>query len=118
MVGDVARNIPWINTTLDSGQAEYQPTGIELEAKQSKNYVSILVDLGASFNYISPKLVELSNLPKLKFKSPWLVQLATVAKRRVVAKVVNFSLEAVGQKNVADLNILPFSAYGIMVGMD
>lgn len=70
IVGDDVKNIPWINAALDDGQDEYRPMMIELEGKLSKYYVSILIYPSAILSYISPKLVELSNLPKVKFKNP------------------------------------------------
>ena len=54
-VGDVARNIPRINAALEDRQADFQPTMIELEGKLLSQNVSVLVDLGASLSYISPK---------------------------------------------------------------
>eukprot|EP00253_Pinus_taeda_P012017 PITA_12017 len=73
---------------------------------------------GATLSYISPKIVEQCKLQSEKFKNPWLVQLATGAKRRVLAKVNNCSLTIAGQPIVADLNVLPLGSYDILIGMD
>lgn len=43
---------------------------IEIEGKMFKHIVSILVDPGANLSYISPKVVELSQLQTRKFKNP------------------------------------------------
>lgn len=61
-MGDVARNIPRINASLEDCQADYQPTMIELEGKLCSQTVPILVDPGASLSYINPKIVEIRKL--------------------------------------------------------
>eukprot|EP00253_Pinus_taeda_P033989 PITA_33989 len=60
---------------------------IEFEGKIFDRTVSVLVDPGATLSYVSPKIVENCKLQLTKFKHPWLVQLATGAKRRVLAKL-------------------------------
>lgn len=80
-VGDVALSIPRINASLEDRQADYQPMMVEFEGKIFDRSVSVLVDLGATLSYVSPKVVEKCNLQSVKFKSPWLVQLATREKR-------------------------------------
>ena len=62
MVGDVARNIPKINASLEDRKEDYQPTMIELEGKIQNRALSILVDPGASLSYIHPRVVESSKL--------------------------------------------------------
>lgn len=54
---------------------------VKFEGKISKLTVTILIDLGATLSYINPKVVEHCRLQPIKFKNPWLVQLATGAKR-------------------------------------
>ena len=66
---------------------------IELEGKILTQSVSILVDPGASLSYISPRMVDLCRLKEKKFKSSWLVQLATGAKHKVTAKISDCILE-------------------------
>eukprot|EP00253_Pinus_taeda_P020887 PITA_20887 len=53
-----------------------------------------------------------------KFENPWLVQLATGAKRRVIAKIKDCSFTIAGQPVTADLNVLPLGSYDILIGMD
>ena len=67
-VGDVARNIPRINATLEDLQVDYQPMMIELEGKLILQPVSILVDPGAILSYVNHKIVELCALQSYKFK--------------------------------------------------
>ena len=50
----------------------------------SKNYVFVLIDLGSSQGYISPKIVEACMLQKNKHKKNWLVQLAIGTKGKII----------------------------------
>eukprot|EP00253_Pinus_taeda_P013536 PITA_13536 len=59
-----------------------------------------------------------SNLKPVKFKIPWLVQLATGAKRQVMEKIDNCSFTIAEQPIMADLNILPLGSYNVLIGMD
>eukprot|EP00253_Pinus_taeda_P022928 PITA_22928 len=118
MVGDVARSMPRINAALEDRQADYQPTMIEFEGKIFDRAVSILVDPRATLSYISPKVVESCGLQTTKFKSPWLVQLATGTKRRVLTKVSNCPLNLAGQIITTELNVLPLGSYDVLIGMD
>eukprot|EP00253_Pinus_taeda_P029666 PITA_29666 len=117
-VGDVARSMPKINAALEDRQADYQPTMTEFEGKIFDRAVSVLVDPGATLSYISPKVVESCGLQTTKFKSLWLVQLATGTKRRVLTKVSNCPLKLAGQIITTELNVLPLGSYDVLTGMD
>eukprot|EP00253_Pinus_taeda_P022926 PITA_22926 len=104
-IGDVAWSMPRINASLEDRQADYQPTMIEFEGKIFDKTVSVLVDPGATLSYVSPKIVENCKLQLTKFKQPWLVQLATRAKRRVLAKVSSCPLKIAGQIVTTELNV-------------
>eukprot|EP00253_Pinus_taeda_P002210 PITA_02210 len=117
-VGDVARSVPRINAALEDCQAVCQPSMVEFEGKISNLSIAVLIDPGATLSYVSPKIVEQCKLQAEKFRNPWLAQLATGAKRRVLAKVNNCSLTIAGQPIVADLNVLPLGSYDILIGMD
>eukprot|EP00253_Pinus_taeda_P020616 PITA_20616 len=91
---------------------------VEFEGNISNLTVSILIDPGATLSYVSPKIVERCKLQSTKFKNPWLVQLATGAKRRVGAKIKDCSFTIAGQPVMADLNVLPLGSYDILIGMD
>jgi len=56
----------------------------------------ILIDPGISLSYVSPRIVDLCRLTSTKFRNPWLVQLATRAKRRFNAKVDDCVIELDG----------------------
>ena len=114
----MARNITHINAALEDRQADFQSTMIELEGTLLTKPVSILVDPGASLSYVSFKLVEMCKLKEQKFKNSWLVQLATGAKRKVIAKVPNCVLEVAEQQLHVDLNILPLGSCDVLLGMD
>eukprot|EP00253_Pinus_taeda_P022911 PITA_22911 len=117
-VGDVGWSMPRINVALDDRQAEYQPTMVDFEGKLLNLSVFVLIDPGTTLSYISPKLVEQCKLQPEKFRNPWLVQLATGTKIRVMAKVKSFPITVAGQPVVADLNILPLGSYDVLIGMD
>lgn len=62
---------------------------VEFEGKIFNRTISVLIDRGATLSYVSPKVVEQCKLQFVKFKNPWLMQLETGAKRRVLARVNN-----------------------------
>eukprot|EP00253_Pinus_taeda_P008401 PITA_08401 len=117
-VDEVGCSVRRINAALDDRQVEYQPTMVELEGKILDLTVAILIEPGATLSYVSPKVVECCNLQPVKFKNPWLVQLATGAKRRVTAKINDCSFTIAGQPVMVDLNVLPLGSYDILIGMD
>ena len=82
-------SLPKINAALEDRQAEYQLTMVEFEGKLLDLAVTVLIDPRATLSYISAKVVEHFKLKLIKFKDPWLVELATGAKGRVLAKVKN-----------------------------
>eukprot|EP00253_Pinus_taeda_P035149 PITA_35149 len=112
------RSLSKINAALEDHQAEYQPTMMEFEGKLLEFAITILIDPSATLSYISPRIVEQCKFQLVKFRDPWLVHLATRAKRRVTSKVKNYPLKIAGQSVTADLNVLPFRSYDILIGMD
>jgi len=91
---------------LEDHQAEFQPTMIEFEGKFFDQTISILVDLGTTLSYVSPKIVEQCKLQAIKFNNLRLVQLPIGAKRRVFAKVSNCPLELANQSIMTERVIL------------
>jgi hypothetical protein len=55
----------------------------KFEGKIRFHNVSILIDRETSISYISPSLLELNKLKKVKHAKYWLVELATGTKRKV-----------------------------------
>jgi len=91
---------------------------VESEGKIFNYTIYVLIGLRATLSYVGPKIVEQCKLQSVKFKNPWLVQLAIGAKRRVLAKVNNYPLEVAGQPLMVDLNILPLGSYDVLIGME
>ena len=118
MVREVAGSMPIINAALDDHQAKYQPTMIECDGMIAKQAVSILFNPSASLRYVSPKVIENYQLQSIKFPKPWLVQLATRAKRRVIERIEHCPITISGQPIHVDLNIHPLGSYNILRGMD
>ena len=88
---------------------------VEDEGKIAKQSVSILIDPGSTYNYITPKIVEICSFKKLKHSELWLVQLATGTKRKVSEIVEKFPLDMDGLFTYANLNILPLGSYDVLI---
>ena len=82
-MGQVVRTIPRIYAALEDHQEDHQSTMVEVEGKIAKQFVSNLNDPRSTHSYITPKIVEICALKKLKHSKSWLVQLATRTKRKV-----------------------------------
>lgn len=52
--GDVGKIIPRIYATVDNMQVDHQASIIEMEGKLCDQVVSIFIDPGSNYNYISP----------------------------------------------------------------
>jgi hypothetical protein len=74
---DMRRSVPRIYSTLDNKQDKFQSHMIEVEGMTNNHYFTILMDSGASYSYIDPKVVERLQLLRNKHGKYWLVQLAT-----------------------------------------
>ena len=55
---------------------------VEIEGKILNTSISILIDPDASWSYVSPKIVDICKLGKVKRDKSWLVQLATGTKQK------------------------------------
>ena len=82
---------------------------VEIEGKILNTSISIPIDPGACKRYVLPKIVDVCKLEKVKHDKPWMVQLSTCTKHKV--------LEIVKDCEV-NLNILPLGSYDILIGMD
>ena len=56
---------------------------VEVADKIVEQFLSVLIDLGSTHSYITPRIVEICAFKKLKHSKSWLVQLATGTKRKV-----------------------------------
>jgi len=52
-----------------------------MDGKICDQIISILVDTGSNYSYVSPKLVDKCGFNKEVHVEPWLVQLATSTKK-------------------------------------
>ena len=91
---------------------------VEFEVKVFDQTISILIDPRAILSDFNPKIVGTCCVKVVRFKNPWLVQLATGAKRRVLTKVSNCPLRLAGQTITTELNVLPLGSYDVLIGMD
>ena len=91
---------------------------VEILGKVSNTSISILIDLGASWNYVSPKIVETCKVDKVKHQELWLVQLSMGTKWRVSEIVRYFKVHLNGFLAKIDLNILPLGSYNVLIDMD
>ena len=73
MVGDVGQGIPRIYASLDNKQVDQHAYIIEMEGKICDQVVSILIDPGSNYSYISPDLVDKGCLSKEVHLQSWLV---------------------------------------------
>ena len=91
---------------------------VEIEGMINNQPISILIDIGASLSYISPRMVDLFKLVPEKFDKSWLVQLATGTKRKVTSLVRNCKLMMNDFLMHVNVNIFPLGSYDLLIGMD
>ena len=91
---------------------------VEVKGEIAEQTVSVLIDPGSTHNYITPRLVEMCTLNKLKHGKSWLIQLATGTKRKVSEVVKKCPLFMDGLVTCADMNGLPLGSYDVLIGMD
>ena len=91
---------------------------VELEGKILNTSISILIDPGACRSYVSPKIVDICKLGKVKHDKPWLVQLATGTKHKVSEIVNECEVNLNGFPMKVNLNILTLGLYDVLIGMD
>ena len=91
---------------------------VEVEGMINQTPITILIDPEASLSYISPKMVEKCKLPIEKFENSWLVQLTTVAKRKLTFFVKECAVVMDQFETIVKLDVLPLSSYDLLIGMD
>ena len=90
----------------------------EIKGKILNTFVSILIDPSACQSYAAPKIVDLFKLGKVKHNKPWLVQLATNAKLKVLDIVKECEVNMNGFLPKVYLSILHLGSHDILIGMD
>jgi hypothetical protein len=114
----VARSVTQIYAALDNNQADHQASVVEIEGMIFNHLVSVLIDPGSNLSYIAPKAVDKCKLQPRKQTKPWLVQLATGTKRKVVEVIPACQLMLGEFPTQATLNVLPLGSYDLLIGMD
>ena len=110
--------MPQIYATVDNKQADHQASVVEMEGMITNHLVSILIDPGSNLSYIAPKAVDKCKLQPHKHAKPWLVQLSTSTKRKVVEVIPACQFTMGEFPTQATLNILPLGSYDLLIGMD
>ena len=91
---------------------------VEIEGMILNTYIWILINNGASWSYVSPNIVDVCKLGKVKHDKCWLVQLA-IGMKQIVSKIVkDCEVNLNGFPTRVNLNILPLRLYNIFIGMD
>ena len=62
--GDVGHSIPLIYAVVDNKQEDHQASIIDMDGKHCDQVVSILIDTGFNYSYVSPDLVDKCGLNK------------------------------------------------------
>ena len=117
-VGQVAREIPRIYAALEDRQEDHQSAVVDVAGMIVEQSVSILIDLGSTHSYITPRVVENCAFKKVKHRKSWLVQLATGTKRKVNEVVEKCPLIMDVLVTCENMNVLPFGSYYILIRMD
>ena len=91
---------------------------VGIEGKILNTSILILIDLGAFRSYVSPKIVDVCKLGSVKHDKPWMVQLATSMKHKVLEIVKYCEVKLNGSPTKVNLNILPLVSYDILINMD
>ena len=117
MVEDITETLR-IYAALDGRQEDHQATMVEIEGKILNTSISILIDPRACRSYVSPKVVDVCKLGKVKHDKPWPVQLATGTKYKVLEIVNNCEVNLNGFSTRVNVNILPLGSYHIIIDMD
>jgi hypothetical protein len=98
-VGDVGKNLHWINAVVDGQKDDHQFSVVEIEGKINNTQIYVLIDPRATLSYISPGIVDSNKLKKLRHEKSWLVQLATRTKRKFVDFISNYEF-SLGCQNI------------------
>ena len=117
-IGDMDRTTLHIYVALEDQQVAYQEMIARLGGKIDMHSISILIDLGSTHSYTTPKVVESCHLRKKRHEKTWLVQLAIESKRKVSEVVKEFPIELNGFPIVAELNIVPLGSYDTIIEME
>jgi len=117
-IEDMEKSVPRIYSTLDNRQEEYQSHMIEVEGMIDNYSIAILIDSRAIHSYIDPNMVERFKLNKIMHEKYWLVNLATITKRKINKLVKDCVMNMDGFNTKENLNIISLGSYDCVIGMD
>ena len=89
-----------------------------MEGNVCDQVVSILIDDGSKYSYISPDLVDKCCLNKELHAKSWLVNLATGTKKRVHHWVRSYAFQLNNMPTSVHLNVLPLGSCSMLFSMD
>jgi predicted aspartyl protease len=90
---------------------------IEVEGKIDSQPIEILIDYGASHNYIYGNIFERFHFQRSMNKKYWLVQLDTGDKRKISKLVKDCPIDMNEMNTMVDVNIIPLGSYDCLIGM-
>eukprot|EP00253_Pinus_taeda_P034511 PITA_34511 len=88
-----------------------------MDGKFCDQVISILIELGSNYSYVSPDLVDKCGLSKEVHAKSWLVQLDIGTKKQVHHWVRACAFDLNGIPTLAHLNVLPLGSYIMLLGM-
>jgi len=88
-----------------------------MEDKLCDQFISILIDPGSNYSYVSPNSVDKCVLSKELHVESWLVQLAIGTKKRVHHWVRAYAFDLNGMPTTTHLNVLLLGSYNMLLGM-
>jgi hypothetical protein len=103
---------------LDNKQADHQDLVVVMEGMISNHLVSILIDPGSNLSYVAPQNVDNCKMQPVKHVNPWLVQLSTGTKIKVLEVIPACKFIMDGFPTQETLNILPLGSYDLFIGME
>ena len=87
---DKAKKTPRIYAALDNHQEYHQLVVVKVEGMIAKKFIFVLIDPRSTHSYITPKVVEIFSLRRMKHNNPWLGQLAIGKKGKVSEVAVQY----------------------------
>ena len=72
-IGEIGKNYHIINVALKDRQADHHSAIAEIEGSIYNHILAMLIDLGANLSYVTPRMMELCQLTKVKHTKPGLV---------------------------------------------
>jgi hypothetical protein len=107
-----------IYAVVDNKQTDHQASVVDMEGMIANHLLSILIDPISNLSYVAPQAVDKCKLQPHKHIKPWLIQLATGTKRKIMEVVPACQFTVDGLPTQDNINILPLGSYDLLIGMD